>query len=115
LAGSWVLAHEGPIVYVCAEKRAEVVKERAKRLIIQTKNILCLKEFLAGRVLQAAEGTVELVVDSLPAITTRAFFPGRAAARREAPWSSCALPVKAASLFSSCSRWPRRAWLARAS
>ncbi|MEM1867759.1 MAG: hypothetical protein QW392_10560 [Candidatus Jordarchaeales archaeon] len=34
LAGSWVLAHEGPIVYVCAEKRAEVVKERAKRLII---------------------------------------------------------------------------------
>lgn len=82
VAGS--LTHEGPIVYVCAEERAEVVKDRAKRLGIQTKNILFLEEFLVGRVLQAAEGTVGLVVDSLPAMTTRAsLLPGGAAAQRE--------------------------------
>lgn len=79
------LAQEGPTVYACAEERAEVVKERAKRLGIQTKRILFLEEFLVARVLRVADGAVGLVVDSLPAMTTRAsLLPGGAAAQREA-------------------------------
>lgn len=78
------LEKQGRVLYACCEERAQVVEERAKRLGVEGKNIVFLEEFLVGRILRAAEGAAALVVDSLPAVTTRASLSaGGPVAQRE--------------------------------
>jgi len=77
------MAKSGPVLYVCGEEKAQVVEERAHR--VGATGPKFLEEYLVGRILRAAEGYWGLVVDSLPAVTTRASLsPGGPTAQREA-------------------------------
>ncbi len=70
---------------MCAEERAEVVRERAKRVLQDASGIVFLEEFLVRRALRRAAGAELLIVDSLPLVTVRASLtPGSPQAQREA-------------------------------